>query len=55
MDLRVHIINTYFTQENRNLKRKHSEVNIEDIDTEYEKSVVMDYILCANSLNKAEE
>jgi len=49
IDLGVHIVSTYFTLEKRNLKRKNSEVNIEDIDTEHEKSIIMDYILCANS------
>jgi len=49
IDLGVHVVSTHFTLENRNWKRKHSEVNIENIDTEHEKSVIMDYILCANS------
>jgi len=48
-DLGVHIVSTYFTLENRNWKRNLSEVNIEDTDTEHEKSVIMDDILCANS------
>jgi len=49
IDLGAHIVSTYFTLEKRNWKRKNSEVNIEDIDTEHEKSAIMDYILCAKS------
>jgi len=49
IDPGVHIVSTYFTLENRNWKRKNSEINIEDIDTEHEKSAIMDYILFANS------